>query len=48
MTKEDILNVLKNVIDPDLKKDLVTLKMIKNLEIKDQLIKFDIELTTPA
>ena len=43
-----ILNGLKNVIDPDLKKDLVTLKMIKNLEIKDQLIKFDIELTTPA
>jgi len=48
MTKEDILNVLKNVIDPDLKKDLVTLKMIKNLEVKDKLIKFDIELTTPA
>ena len=33
MKEIDVLNVLKNVIDPDLKKDLVTLKMIENIKI---------------
>ena len=48
MTEKDILNVLKNVIDPDLKKNLVSLNMIKNIEIKNHIVKFDLELTTPA
>jgi len=48
MTIKNALNALKNVIDPDLKKDLVTLKMIKNLSVKNNSIKFDLELTTPA
>ena len=46
--KEDILKSLSNVLDPDIKKDLVSLNMIKNIKIKDKEVSFDIELTTPA
>tara|TARA_B100001175_G_scaffold101844_1_gene86313 strand:- start:474 stop:1520 length:1047 start_codon:yes stop_codon:yes gene_type:complete len=46
--KEDVLGKLSNVLDPDIKKDLVTLNMIKNLKIDNKGISFDIELTTPA
>ncbi len=46
--KEKVLSALKKVIDPDFKKDLVTLNMIKDLEVSNDLISFIIELTTPA
>lgn len=48
ITKEQVLEALKNVEDPDLKKDLVTLGMIKDLEIADKNISFTVVLTTPA
>ena len=48
ITKEKILEKLSNVLDPDIKKDLVTLNMIKNIKINDLEASFDIELTTPA
>jgi ATP-binding protein involved in chromosome partitioning len=48
ITKEQILAALRNVEDPDLKKDLVTLNMIKDLKIEGQEIRFTLELTTPA
>lgn len=47
-TKENILAALKNVEDPDLKKDLVTLGMIEDLVINDNKISFSVVLTTPA
>src|SRR5690606_9509374 len=48
ITKENILHALSHVEEPDLKKDLVTLKMIDNIEILPDRIKFDVILTTPA
>lgn len=48
VTQESILAALKHVDDPDLKKDLVTLNMIKNIEIESNVVRFDVELTTPA
>ena len=48
ISKEILLNALRAVIEPDLKKDLVSLNMIDNLEIKEHVIKFTIVLTTPA
>ena len=48
ITKEQVLEALKNVEDPDLKKDLVTLGMIKDLEIAGKNISFTVVLTTPA
>ena len=48
VTKEQVLNALSYVEEPDLKKDLVTLNMIQNIEIEGQKISFDVILTTPA
>ncbi len=48
MNEKEILAALSNVEDPDLKKDLVTLGMIKALKIEGNTVSFDLELTTPA
>lgn len=47
-TNEDVLNALRNVLDPDIKKDLVTLNMIDNIAIEGNTISFRLTLTTPA
>ena len=48
ITQEGILNALKRVNDPDLHKDLVTLKMIDNIQVNENKISVDVILTTPA
>ena len=48
ITKEQVLAALSHVEDPDLKKDLVTLNMIKDVVINDRQVNFTLELTTPA
>lgn len=48
ITEEKVLAALSHVEDPDLKKDLVTLKMIKDVKIDDKKVAFTLELTTPA
>ena len=48
ITKQQILDALSHVEEPDLKKDLVTLNMIENIEILPNKINFDVVLTTPA
>jgi len=48
MTENDILNALRNVEEPDLKKDLVTLNMVNDIKIDNNLVSFTIVLTTPA
>lgn len=48
ISPEQVLAALGNVEDPDLKKDLVTLNMIKDLKIQDNSVSFTLELTTPA
>ncbi len=48
ITKEQIYSALKKVMDPDLKKDLVSLNMIKDVFVKEKEISVTIELTTPA
>jgi len=45
---DQILQTLGTVIDPDLKKDIVSMGMIKDLEINGNALKFTLELTTPA
>lgn len=47
-TKEDVLKALSHVDDPDLKKDLVTLNMVRDIEINGNDLSFSIFLTTPA
>jgi len=49
ITKEQVLEALGQVQDPELHKDLVTLNMIKDLVITDgENISLTVELTTPA
>ncbi|MDE1861721.1 MAG: Mrp/NBP35 family ATP-binding protein [Thaumarchaeota archaeon] len=45
---DQVLQTLSTVIDPDLKKDIVSMGMIKDLEINGNDLKFTLELTTPA
>jgi ATP-binding protein involved in chromosome partitioning len=48
ITRENIFSALKNVEDPDLKKDLVTLNMIEDVVIDGNKVSFTVVLTTPA
>ncbi len=48
MTKDQILDALSNVIEPDLGRDLVTLNMVKDVEVEGQQVAFTVVLTTPA
>jgi ATP-binding protein involved in chromosome partitioning len=46
--RDAILNSLRVVNDPDLRRDIVSLGFIKDLSITDGKVSFAIELTTPA
>jgi ATP-binding protein involved in chromosome partitioning len=48
LTKESILAALSKVQEPELGKDLVTLNMVRNLEIAGGKVSFTLMLTTPA
>ena len=48
MNEKQIIKALSKVNDPDLKKDLVSLNMIKNISIDNNIVSFEIVLTTPA
>lgn len=48
LSKKTILTALSQVIDPDLKKDLVTLNMIDELKVDGKKVTFTLVLTTPA
>ncbi len=49
LTEELILSALRNVREPELHKDLITLNMVRDLKIKgDDAVAFTIVLTTPA
>jgi len=43
-----VLNALRVVNDPDLRRDIVSLGFIKDLSLEDGSVSFAIELTTPA
>ncbi|MDX2002751.1 MAG: Mrp/NBP35 family ATP-binding protein [Chitinophagales bacterium] len=48
INKAQVMAALGHVIDPDLRKDLVTLNMIEDLHIEGEAIRFKVVLTTPA
>ncbi|MFQ5940820.1 MAG: Mrp/NBP35 family ATP-binding protein [Nitrososphaerales archaeon] len=45
---DEVLTKLKTVIDPELHKDIVSMGMIKGLNINNGKVSFTLELTTPA
>jgi len=48
ITEQQVIDALKYVDDPDLKKDLVTLGMIKDVKVDGKKVSFTVVLTTPA
>src|SRR5262244_2430306 len=48
VNEDQVLSVLKQVQDPDLHKDIVSLGFIRNLKIDSGKVSFDLNLTTPA
>ena len=48
LSEQLVFEALKQIIDPDLKKDIVTLGFIKDLKIEGGNVSFRIVLTTPA
>jgi ATP-binding protein involved in chromosome partitioning len=48
ITSDSILAALSKVQEPELHRDLVTLNMIRDIEIKNETVNFAIVLTTPA
>lgn len=48
ITEKDILAALSQVQDPELRRDLVTLNMVKDIKVEGSSVSFTVELTTPA
>jgi ATP-binding protein involved in chromosome partitioning len=48
LTEDAVLNALRNVKDPDLRRDIVALNFVKDLKIDGGKVSFKVELTTPA
>ncbi|HZC31798.1 MAG TPA: iron-sulfur cluster assembly protein, partial [Candidatus Bathyarchaeia archaeon] len=48
LTEGAILDALRQVQEPELGRDIVTLNMVKSIAIEGPKVAFTIELTTPA
>ena len=48
VTVDQVLTALKNVKDPEIHKDIVSMGMIKDISINENKLAFTLELTTPA
>jgi ATP-binding protein involved in chromosome partitioning len=48
LTKESVIEALRTVKDPELFKDIVTLNMVKDVQIRGRDLEVTVELTTPA
>lgn len=48
ISEKDVLKALSYVDDPDLKKDIVSLNMVKDVVITGNTVRFTVVLTTPA
>jgi ATP-binding protein involved in chromosome partitioning len=48
LDRDVVLNALRVVVDPDIRKDIVSLGFVKDLAVAGSRVSFTIELTTPA
>jgi len=48
ISKEDVIAVLRTVMDPELGQDIVSLNMVRGISIENSIISVDVMLTTPA
>ena len=47
-TKEEVLKALSSVLEPDLKKDIVALNLVRDITIQEQAIAFTVQVHNPA
>jgi ATP-binding protein involved in chromosome partitioning len=48
MDVNNVLETLKNVVEPDLKKDIVSLNLVSDIEIHNKEISFTLKISNPA
>src|SRR5947208_16300071 len=48
ITESNVLDALRSVMDPDLRRDIVSLNFVRNMKIEGGTVSFDVNLTTPA
>jgi len=48
VSKEQVMEQLRTVLDPELHKDIVTLNMVRGVEVHGSRVRVHVELTTPA
>ncbi|MDC4206837.1 MAG: iron-sulfur cluster assembly protein [Candidatus Manganitrophus sp.] len=48
ITEEQVMKALSHVIEPELFKDIVTLNMVKEVQVDGNNVSFTVVLTTPA
>jgi ATP-binding protein involved in chromosome partitioning len=48
ISRQAILDALSNVIEPDLKKDIVSLHLVKILDVRENFISLEVKVSNPA
>jgi ATP-binding protein involved in chromosome partitioning len=48
LTRDQVMAALRTVLDPELFKDIVTLGMVKDVQVEGSKVRVRVELTTPA
>jgi ATP-binding protein involved in chromosome partitioning len=48
LTRENVLNTLGKIIEPDLKNDLVSLNLIDELDLSENKISLTVQISNPA
>jgi ATP-binding protein involved in chromosome partitioning len=48
LSKQQVIDALRTVKDPELFKDIVTLNMVKDVQVRGEAVEVTVELTTPA
>ncbi|MDP4828464.1 MAG: P-loop NTPase, partial [Flavobacteriales bacterium] len=48
VTREQVLEALSHVVEPDLKKDIISLNLVEDLQIEGNTIRFKVKVSNPA
>jgi len=48
VTERDVLDALRHIQDPDLKRDIVSLGFVRDVRVEGAVVRLEIRLTTPA